>query len=377
MRAKEYLAYRRNDIYYYDSVSNAIQELYPLRFDRSETEEYFNRYLFADARSRAENNFVLREGEVDPSIAVAVRIEMRHVIAEDESFIYAYNIIAEGRNKFSRYETMKLCELKEENINTIHEIKEVYRQYREDYPKNVLSDFLLDPHNRDFHNSRNKELRRDKEWWLEAFNRAYALFDEIRTQLHRPYEARFLVMNLALDDEDLRRNVVDIVCCLLEHYDFRMSDERMKKKEILLDLVRELDMNHNKPLPTPREIEEMKLALAAGDREIAVLRETIANLTARLEGNEEGRGMSVGETALTFYYLFDQLGVDFSNSDKTQWARFIHTLTGKSYQRVRNALIIDFDRKTTRKYLRNVASLFAELFPSIEEKIKNDMEPIL
>lgn len=85
-------------------------------------------------------------------------------------------------------------------------------------------------------------------------------------------------------------------------------------------------------------------------------------------------GMTVAETSLVFYYLFDEMGVDFSNSDKTKWARFIHAITGKSEQRIRNSLYFDFDQKSTRKNLRSIAGIFSELFPAIKQKILNDMQ---
>lgn len=90
--------------------------------------------------------------------------------------------------------------------------------------------------------------------------------------------------------------------------------------------------------------------------------------------DEEKGGASVLEFSTATYYIFDALGVNFSNSDKTQWARFIHSLTGKSYERIRRSLNFDFESKAMRKNLRKVAAIFSELFPNIEQKILNDLE---
>lgn len=305
MRAKEYLALRKKELYYYDIVEKTIRELHSLRFDKAATEEYFNRYLFADARSRVDKNFVLQEGEVDPTVALAVRIEICHVIAGDDSFVYAYNIIVQGKNKFCHSVAMRLYDLKEENIPTLQEMRELY------------------------------------------------------------YNCK----------EDLQHVVEGILRCLLDQSDFHLSNVPLDRIDLLWEFIREFYMTFCRTSKYRKEMEELKTALTRKEQEIATLEESLLTLRNQLSAYGKG-GMTVAETALTFYYLFDELGVDFSNSDKTQWARFIHRLTGKSYQRVREALYFDFDQKSTRKNLRNVASLFAELFPRIETKIKNDMEPL-
>ncbi|MEA4904335.1 MAG: hypothetical protein VB079_06230, partial [Petrimonas sp.] len=69
-----------------------------------------------------------------------------------------------------------------------------------------------------------------------------------------------------------------------------------------------------------------------------------------------------------------ELGITFNNSDKTQWARFINTFTGKNYQNIRAELNIDFESKRTRKNLRIVSDLFDELFPKIRQKVINDSQ---
>lgn len=310
MRAKEYLILRRKDLYYYDIVKKAIRELYPLRFDKAATETYFNRYLFADARHRVEESFTSQEGEIDHAIALDVRVEILHVITEDDSFIYAYNIIAEGRNLFCNFGTMQLCAPKEEDIGMLREMEAVYGNHRED--------------------------------WQQA--------------------------------------IENIVRCLLEHFNLQLTDEQIEKKDELWDLVKEFYLCYCKPYIIRNETDELKAALARKEQEIAMLKESIARLNRQLSVNTPANGkggMTLRETSLVFYYLFNELGVNFSNSDKTQWARFIHTLTGKSFQRIRESLSIDFDRKSIQKNLRDVAALFSELFPHIENKILNDMKPVL
>jgi len=136
----------------------------------------------------------------------------------------------------------------------------------------------------------------------------------------------------------------------------------------------------NRALNAARQekMEELMAGRALAEERIVVLEEKVKALESRLtQGKKTGKeGMTNAEMALAFYYLFDGLGLNFINSHKTQWARFIHRLTGRSFNRLREAFVIDFDREVTRKYLRNVAALFSELFPDIKQKILNDLDPL-
>lgn len=128
-----------------------------------------------------------------------------------------------------------------------------------------------------------------------------------------------------------------------------------------------------------REV-EMKERMASrilAEQRITVLEEKVKELEERLPKKKKApdKKMTTAEIVLVFYYLFDALGVNFSNSYKTEWARFIQRVTGRCYNRIREALTIDFDSDITRKYLRDLSSLFSELFPGIEQKILNDLEP--
>ena len=103
MRTKEFLEINKEEIYFYDEVKKAIYDLNPLRLDKSKTYEYFNNHLFADARYRSlkynnkdlkKSDFKLLDGEIDLNIAYKVRIEILNAISTDETYIFAYNIIA-------------------------------------------------------------------------------------------------------------------------------------------------------------------------------------------------------------------------------------------------------------------------------------------
>ena len=83
-------------------------------------------------------------------------------------------------------------------------------------------------------------------------------------------------------------------------------------------------------------------------------------------------GMTTGQQALFFYYLFDSLGLNFGNSDKAAWIRLLHNVTGRNADNIKQRLNFKFDEEQTQKDLRYVAGCLKELFPSISSKIERD-----
>ena len=90
----------------------------------------------------------------------------------------------------------------------------------------------------------------------------------------------------------------------------------------------------------------------------------------RVLDNESG--MTAGQQALFFYYLFNSLGLNFNNSDKSAWVRLIHCVTGKNPDNLKQRLNFKFEDLQTRKDLRYVAGCLKELFPSISSQIDRD-----
>ena len=89
MEALECLEMMEDDLCHPELVKRSVGALFDLKDDKMKTEEYFNRYLFADARLRVSADDELREDEVDAHLAGAVRLEILNVIVRDETFRYA------------------------------------------------------------------------------------------------------------------------------------------------------------------------------------------------------------------------------------------------------------------------------------------------
>lgn len=494
MRAKEYLEINKKKIYHYDLVKKAVYDLYSLRNNKRQTEAYFNQYLFADARYRSHAQYYAdktpsaifneSENEIDKTIAHKVRMEILNVISGDDTFVFAYNIIALGANKYDDNHPIMTVNLKEENLNTVSYIEDVCKKYKEDYPKASLADYLLDDDNRAIFYNKRCDLLKDEEWWLCAFNKAYEIFDRLRVKISDPFKAQYIVKNIYFNDKVLESTIVGIIKSLIDNYTYDLTDAQKKKFEMLSDNINgygndrfkkidetylaniyDINLDETNWLKSTQmfnydiismwatheafnleqrlhiieliekrylierekhpdifiydlsqffvslrehvcsncvaesgegrysqtrleRVEELKEQIQQLNQIINEKSEEIEKLKAGhtpemqalkdritlLTTDAKTRGMTMPQQVLAFYYLFNELGISFNNSDKTQWARFINTFTGKNFQNIRTELNIDFESRKTQKNLRIVADLFAELFPRIQQKVINDSQ---
>ena len=515
MRAKEMLEFRRKDFNYYEHVHKSIYDLYLLRTDKRKTKKYFNKHLFADARYRkkikinngSHESIIFRENkdEIDRSIAYRVRLEIKNAISEDNTFIYAYNIIVRDHNPYDEDHKGNSVKLKPETLASSTEIEKVSASYKEDYPKNNLGDFLLDEVNNNFFYERFHDLKRDEEWWLTLFNRAYELFDRLRVLAYEPFRAHYLANNIYFGDKTMEDNILDLVILFTSNYAYDLSPEQKKKLEMLAGSISEFrdkefqkigknyldtfpainldevnwikatrifnyqvikqwvthpDFNHHQQLQilrlieekyltekqshpdlfcydlsgyfsqlrqlltkdevkinhsdppeesfiqteeqtpmniTPAEIDSMNMKLNTTisrlDELIVKINDFVIqksdevqliankynavyeNLKIMLEEQAEEyirKGMNMPQILLLLIYLLNELGVNFNNSLKVQWARFLEKVTGKHIQNIKTELNIDFESTKTKKNLKIVGDLFRELLPKITAKIEND-----
>ena len=370
MRAKEYLTLRKEYLLFYDRVKEIIEELAPLRTDLWKTRKYINRNLFPDAQYIAKNKD--NNDPVPRAVfrSLYIRAEVKNILKGDNSFIFAYNLLTLFDNEYINLKTMQTADLKEMNDNTPQQVQELIRNYREDYPKDNLADYLLEDDNRAFFELKKKELGQTDEWWLEAFNRAYALFDEMRLELDVPFEAKKKVTQLQLDDVVMQQTVVEMEQYMTEHYDFQLDEDQLKKMKLLAAEIKDFVDGFCDGYSLQQENEKMK-------EELRVLKEESTQYERKIVQLEKGtRGMSTAEQVLVVYYLFDKLGVTFKNSMKKHWITFIGTFTGKNEQNIKQHLTIHFEDPHTQKNLRKVHDLFLDLFPHIAQKILNDSQKL-
>ena len=383
MRAKEYLEINKERILYFDIVKSAIDALGPLRNKKRETEEYFNRYLFADARYAAQKEeFEVREGEVNKNYAYDVRMYIMNAVSSDESFIFTYNIILMQKNKYFYIASLNFCKLKEINCNTVSEIERVRSLYKEDYPNNNLMCFLHDDDNSLYYEEKQLVLNKDVDWWLSAFNEAYAIFDNMRLLLYEPFDAKRLITEYKNKDKELENTIIEIVKYLVAQYDYDLSVKQKKEIKLLSKLI-DAHFSHIKKLSYVDKITELENVLKEKEEEYQRIIKTkdevieanyqkIECLSKDIES--KNKGLTIPQQNLFYYYMFNELGVNFSNSKKKDWAKIISALNGKNEEYVRKALSINFDDDPTINDMRIVATTIDDLFPRIKEKILNDIE---
>ena len=114
--------------------------------------------------------------------------------------------------------------------------------------------------------------------------------------------------------------------------------------------------------------EELRLLAVKHDAEIENMKILLNDHTE----NYNRKGLTLAQLILVYYYMLNELGVNFNNSLKVQWARFLVKVTGKHIQNIKTELNIDFESTKTKKNLKIVADLFRELLPQITGIIEND-----
>jgi len=370
---------------------------------------------------------------------------------------------------------LNICKPKLECLDAVSKIENLISEYKEDYPKSNLSDYLMLKDNWEFYCDYNSELQKDEEWWLEAFNNAYALFDKIRVKSYVPFSAQYIIKNIYFNDKEFEAIIVAIIKNLIDNYNCSNDDELWKRLKILSVMIEEynsenylkIDKYYQNKIFTQnldkvnwlkatkffnyniirkwvfheslildqklniinliekkyykekenhpdiliydlseyfqnlrdevnsnlinecdeinsynessfmKEIEALKIDLFQKIIEIEKLyreNEALKDENQKLSNDNSDDGMTVSQLAITFYYIFNELGVNFGNSDKTEWAKLINKITGKSKERIRRALNIEFETKISQKNLRYIANSLHELFPLIEDKIKKDIK---
>ena len=378
MRAKEYLEINKSMIQHYDIVKSAVYALCPLRNDKRKTEEYFNKYLFADARYKAQKDgFVLREGEVHAIKAPLVRIYIMNAVFCDESFIYAYNIIVMQKNKYHDILRLKCCNVKDLNCDTISNIESICSLYKEDYPKQHLCDFLIDDLNQAYSKSKNCFKIGGLDWWCEVYNKAYEQFDIIRVQLMNGFDEHSFLNSICTGNEKMDYEVIELVSYMFKNYSYDL-DEVQIKKYILLSESLKITFNqlHNGSNVVAEPEVNIKIKEEDSESEIDKLKNEIDRLMIENERLKEkdANVMPCSQQTISFIYLLNLIGINTENTKKSIIARFVHRITGRSEDNIRKRLEFDYDDVNVKQNLRIVAEAFDEILPSIAEQILKDID---
>lgn len=107
------------------------------------------------------------------------------------------------------------------------------------------------------------------------------------------------------------------------------------------------------------------------DRKIQILQQPTEEKPVN---KQKENTFTTSQQILFFYYLLNEIGINFGNSDKSQWIRLMYSFTAKNAQDIKEKLNFNFDNKKTKQDLRIVANHIQELIPQIAIKIKNDTQ---
>lgn len=271
MRAKEYIRDHRDALKHADEISAIIAELLPLRASKSATDEYFNNKLSADIRYQAflfqkemyakgnamqqtEPTYIKYEGECPPESASEIRDELFECIKEDKSFGYLYFILGNLQN------TKRLAN----PIDCIPDDKVIaaaIEQFRDDYPRKDLGDYLDETINYNWYETLTEEGITDEAELLAWFNNAYRVFDEVRLIKGSPLvSARYYNEDTNYPSEKAKELTYEYVCDLLSSED----DEDKHFMRICVELAK---MNpRTNTAPPRRVVSEFKLSTKKGKK---------------------------------------------------------------------------------------------------------------
>ena len=128
-------------------------------------------------------------------------------------------------------------------------------------------------------------------------------------------------------------------------------------------------------LDTTTMIVSKKFSKNKNDEKLSNTCET-ESLDDNIELNEESKKkpFTTAQQVIFFYYLFNEIGINFGNSNKSEWKRLIHIVVGKNEQDIKEKLRFDYEDRKTKRDLRIVAENITELLPKITLKIENDIK---
>lgn len=201
MRAKEllYLKYRESE--YFGILLEILNDLLPLREDKTATDEYFDHKLSADLHRQEylyrkelfENNSIYvdeepqlltYEGEVKEEIAPQIRSLLFEIVKEDESFGYLFFHLGTEYNSLHKDAVPLDCYPIKERIKAAIEL------YRDDYPKASLNAYLDDDLNYHWYKTFEKEFLDEESEGYSFFNSLYMTYDQIRLLKGQTLEVR-------------------------------------------------------------------------------------------------------------------------------------------------------------------------------------------
>ncbi len=367
MRAKEYIEENQSTIEYLDDINRVINDLLPLRKSKIATDEYYNRILMSDWRYEAfkmnMQDFKLNdpdgkeqgkpvlvtvENEIPHSIAVDFRNQLFDVIKDDRSFGYLFYQLAVEKNQKNAKFHFEPIQCVPDDIVII----ETINRYKDDYPKKNLDEYLNDNLNYEHYCllTENNIFPENETTLLQYFNTAYEIYDNVRCYKNRLSSAVRYCKQYKFMDDKQKFWILSFVTNLIDVFENENQQLSRCKNEI-------------KKIINPIEKELYPQGLNSKNAE-----------KDEIEQKTQKKVFTTAQQILLFYYLLNEIDINFGNTDKAQWVRFINTFTGKNSQDIKEKLNFNFDDKKTKRDLKIVSAYAEELIPQIAIRIKKDLQ---
>ena len=249
MRAKDYIELNCKN-QFYNELKRVINDLSLFRKDKNATENYFELYLNQDRKHKLFeydlrdwklNNlnveempkYIEIEGCIPYRDAYNFRNHLYNVIQSDKSFGYLFYFLASDKNRNEIFyqnhpiDCIPYKQIIEENI-----IK-----YQDDYPKHNLDAYLTYNDFNYIYYKANKKFTHTKDFWVTIFTTSYSLFDNLRTKMVSPFLAFDLIKEFNEKDKNKKILIITFVSQLLERYNYDLTEDQLKGKNILVDEI--------------------------------------------------------------------------------------------------------------------------------------------
>ncbi|MCQ2295139.1 MAG: hypothetical protein MJZ67_05750 [Bacteroidales bacterium] len=191
MRAKEKLYLQYQESIHFETLLGILNDLLPLRENKSATDEYYEKKLSADLHLQeflylqelyekrsvyveSKPKLTTYSGEIQEDISRQIRGLLFEIIKEDESFGYLMLHLGTEYNSLHKEAIPIDC------YPNSTKIKEAISRQRDDYPKASLDDYLDDDFNYQWYKTFEKEFLESENEVCSFFNAIYKTYDQIR-----------------------------------------------------------------------------------------------------------------------------------------------------------------------------------------------------
>lgn len=218
MRARDYISYNTSSLKFSIEIGATIDRFADLRDNLSKTNRCYKSHISSPDKWSA---FIdtCAHIKVNQDNHWEFLQELKAVISSDKSFTYLKNAISEEKGA---------------TVPTAEEIRKRIEAQYENYPHEVIDDYLSTPINQSFAITLdNKEYTEAQE--IDIYNSTYLLFDNIRKNLFKPRHASHIYKEFTADSEQIKDEVLRLLSYYIKNYDYDINIEQRSALNTIAD----------------------------------------------------------------------------------------------------------------------------------------------